>query len=535
MLRFVWLGLWLGVCLGVWAPRAALAFTVESPVTHGCHEAMSRAALGAAGWPGGLAPPALSEEERRLVRDLPLGEVDDPLTLALLVGARHPDLQGLRETDLWGLAEVHGDPAHQAEHCLRALDHDDVGGDPAALAVCREVLLSQVAAALGPDEALDLEARQMVNVHLTFRTRVEVPLPRFAFQMGQALHGIQDSFAHTLRAADWGRVRAVFNHVDALRRGYDPARDGAPHSAELDDCRDAGMQAAAQAIVASVALLTAVVDAQGGRAGRLARAEAVLARHLEHEPGCTPDNAWCGAARHGCAMAGAHGPGLGGAALPGLGLLLIAGAGAGRGRWRRVARRPPGLGLGLGLCLLLAQGQAQAAGQAQAQGQGQAQTQTAAPRPEVPRLSLYTGLGASFTRGAMAAVVGVRLRLSRRFTLGLDTEYNPWFSLIAPYAHPGLLNIYASVTYTWLDFHGLLLRSGVQAGVAVLLHDLVAADAGTTGVMAGVSVLGCSVPLRPGLYLDLDPAWLVLPLPQLRGVPLLYEQYRVALGLRFGL
>jgi hypothetical protein len=186
------------------------------------------------------------------------------------------------------------------------------------------------------------------------------------------------------------------------------------------------------------------------------------------------------------------------------------------------------------LCLLRT-GPALAQAQEQPRPQPRAQLEVTPPRPEAPRLSLYTGIGASFTRGALAGAVGLRLRLSRRFTFGVDAEYNPWFSLIAPYAHPGLLNVYAGVSYTWLDFHGLLLRSGVQAGVAVLLGDLVAADAGTTGIVVGLSVLGCSVPLRPGLYLDLDPSWLMLPLPQLRGVPLLYEQYRVAIGLRFGL
>jgi hypothetical protein len=257
-------------------PASLPAFTVRTAATDGCHESITRVALAAAPWP--VPPPPLSELDRRLAHDLPIDPPGDPLTLALVIGVRHEDLEGVPSTNLSGLAGVHADPAHQAEHCLRAPAQDGAAGDLDAVASCRAALLARLDFALlpGPDLRLDFTTREPVLVAAVFRGSTEVPLLRTPYHLGRALHTLQDSFPHTLRLPGDPSLRAVFNYVDPLSRSYDPARDGPPHQDERDECHDpagalpAGCAMAARrpppsALTALALLLFPWVRARSGR------------------------------------------------------------------------------------------------------------------------------------------------------------------------------------------------------------------------------------------------------------------------------
>ena len=52
--------------------------------------------------------------------------------------------------------------------------------------------------------------------------------------------------------------------------------------------------------------------------------------------------------------------------------------------------------------------------------------------------------------------------------------------------------------------------------------------------MVGTNLLGISYELADQIYLILDPAHVVLPVPRVQGAPLSYHQYRLAVGVQLG-
>ncbi|MEZ4410566.1 MAG: hypothetical protein R3A52_29405 [Polyangiales bacterium] len=135
--------------------------------------------------------------------------------------------------------------------------------------------------------------------------------------------------------------------------------------------------------------------------------------------------------------------------------------------------------------------------------------------------------------GAFAVTLGGHWRASSRVTVGLSAEFNPWFSLVAGRVQAGVVNVYATGAYTWRQFEGLRLQTSVHLGASVLLLDLVGADAGSVGPFVGGNILGLSVELSERLRLVVEPASVCVPVPHLRGVPLLYPQYRFTIGLEW--
>jgi len=506
----------------------AWAFTFASSVSAGCHEEITQAALGRVGWPGGQVAPLFGADAvaRGLV-DVPFQlrtPLRDPWSVAMVFGVRDNDLRGFAADDLPGLASVHNDPDDQRAHCLRAPGDDGPEGDARAVAACRGYVLEQVAAALGASPTLDLTRDEPVRVALTFRGTVSLPLQSYAFHMGKALHALQDSYTHSFRAPDTGHIRHVLNFIDwALEPRYAPGRDGHRHLSPLDDCEaptDGARRRVAGATAASVALLGAVADPTGGRAGRLARAAAVLDGVLVQDPGCTAANRYCDAPEldEAAAAEGCHTrPGAAGPAGPGVALLGFATASV----LRRRRRGAMVLGALLGaLCL----------GNT---GTAWAQSPTVFDRTHVApgaRWGLQASVGASMDRGAFAYRIGAHANLSARWRVALLAEHNPWYSLSVGRVARGTFNVLLAATWTWRRFDRLALTSTVYAGASALLVDLVGADAGAVGPMVGVNLLGLQVPLGRRVTLLLQPTTLMFPVPQVRGVPFYYHQYRFEVG-----
>src|SRR5439155_15784939 len=123
------------------------------------------------------------------------------------------DLKGYSSSDEGTLVPITADPALQREHCLRSDDEDEPGGSAAALAECRDFIHERVAealAGLGSDGRPDPGARTQLYVYLTIRgARTPASLPTYYVKMAQALHALEDGFAHSYRTADQRRPTVV--------------------------------------------------------------------------------------------------------------------------------------------------------------------------------------------------------------------------------------------------------------------------------------------------------------------------------------
>ena len=307
--------------------RPAAAFVTA------CHQAITTDALDAGLWPLGMASPPLSRDFVLLENELSIDvapRVHSYWSLGVLLGNEHVDVGPYDIGDVSALAEYAAQPELQPSHCLRAPADDGAAGDASALAACKADILDELSTALGDADPPDLTITEPVRLHLVFRGDADIPLTRFSFHLGRAIHTLQDSFGHAFRSPDERHVRSVLNWVDWLKKGsggYVAARDGFQHLYALDQCDSATLGALdrrAAALEATSELIAAVSDDNGGRAGRLARAAAVVDGWFAVDETCTADNHWCDAPEQklvsvaGCAVApgrfsraGAHDGGTG--------------------------------------------------------------------------------------------------------------------------------------------------------------------------------------------------------------------------------
>jgi hypothetical protein len=327
-------------------PSDAAAYSYESTVSVGCHERITTDALRAvrASLPNvpRIEPDA---NEQALIDDLPFHVDEDVRDLAgatLLVAVRDNDLKGRGPLSIDQLAEVHGDPDNQREHCLRTSDEDEPGGSEAALVNCRAFIRERTLDALHGLDANGTpnpDARTSLRVDLAIRGPVDAELPHFYVRMGQALHALEDGFGHTFRTSDGRRVTVVLNFIDVANGVHDERRDGPAHKSALDECEDPDELRTRNRLLAteaSTALLAAALDPALDRAAKEAAIDAVLSGVLSYEPGCTFDNGWCDAPEAeypdgrscGCVVVGARG----GAGSLCLAMLLAAIAAARRKR-----------------------------------------------------------------------------------------------------------------------------------------------------------------------------------------------------------
>lgn len=226
-------------------PSIAQAFSIGSAVSHPCHEQISllafEDALAEATPPN--APPNEGDEwaaiHRTLGRTLDVDRFAPRLrdfAVVLVTGVRAPDVEGAASLDLGTMRDRHLDPHGQHPHALRRPQDDGPDGDERAAAAARDWIRQRVSLAY---EALEkpVEAQYVeTEVWLDFRGLVTVRAWAPAFHLGEALHTVQDSFAHALRSPDQKRIRQVLNYIEAIGGDYDAARDGLPHSMKLDEC-----------------------------------------------------------------------------------------------------------------------------------------------------------------------------------------------------------------------------------------------------------------------------------------------------------
>jgi hypothetical protein len=536
-------GVGVAALLTVLGPGGARSFTISSPLTQGCHEMITSAALRSVRIDvPNAAPLPLTLNEQALVDDLqfsPDADMKDLGAATLLVSVRDNDLKGRSSDDLTELAQVHGDPNNQEEHCLRANGEVEPGGSAAAIADCRAFILGRVSQALDGLDATgfpDESQRTTLTVHLSLRGTMDAPLPTYYLRIGQAIHALQDSFTHTYRTADGMKITVVLNWLRVVDGTLVESRDGPAHTSSLDVCSDPDpltTQRHLLATAASEALLRATLDPASTRDQKMASAGAILDTYLSYAPGCTFDNQWCAApenqyqtSKTGCGAAGG-GAGAWGCVLAALALWVLA-------RRSRVA---------LVAAAVFVSGVVQAE-TAPAPISDHAipppvTRAVAEPGPRDPSevaWGAYAGIGGSVNSSAAAGTLGARLRLSRHWMVGVSGEWNPWIALNGAPFRAGVFNAYGSAILRLpLAYENFNLRTTVSLGASYLLTTLYGAGAGTIGLYGGLSPLGLEWKLSKVFFLIIEPLNLALPVPQLRGVPLAYPQYRLSIGLEVSL
>lgn len=563
-MKATWSVVFLGVAaaLLLWlvaVPDPTRAYTVSSLITAGCHEGITSEALRTVRLELPTAGPLpLTRDERGLVDDLqftPNQDMRDLGGVTLLVGVRDNDLKGRSSGDLTMLAGVHGDPDTQQEHCLRNRGQDEPGGSLAALADCRTYIRGRIVEAidgLDSNSAPDLAKRTSLPVYLSIRGRVNALLPTYYVRMGQAIHAVEDGFTHTYRTADGMKVTVVLNWADEVGGKIDEAHDGPAHAHAMDACDDPDellTTRRALATDAAVALLRATLDPLRSRDEKEATVDSILDAYFTYSPGCTFDNRWCDAPEKsykdspqkpfGCSSGG--GGGLLAAAGALLGLVVLA--------------RPRRRVTSLLAAFLLASASTLAAGSARAAeplsppagpADEPAATDVHSPPPPVtvvvpqpgPRdpsegaWGAYLGFSGSIDKPAAAVQLGIRRRLSTHWTVGWDGEWNPWLSLYGRRTMTrGVLNTYGTLILRFpLAYENFNLRTTLNAGVSYLLFDLYGAPKGSLGYYAGVSPLGLEWKLSRTFLIIINPLNIAVPVPQTRGVPLTYPQYRFSIG-----
>jgi hypothetical protein len=522
----------------------AWGYTVETPVTGGCHEAITASALrGARQLSPAAAPlPLATENDQAMASDQPFSvasDMGDLGGLSLLLGVRDNDLKGLVPTDFAGLAIVQGDPSTQDEHCLRSLADVEPTGTPNALAQCKSYILAHVSAALGyltPAGAPDPNARVGLAVGLAIRGSVTVPLPGFYVNMGQALHAFEDGFSHSYRAPDAGAVTAALTWLHILDDDLVESADGPPHTSVLDECKSLDPLRTvrlARVEEASQRLLLAALG-PGGTDTRLANATAVVNEYLAYQPGCTAANGWCHAPEHaypltvgGCSVHAGKQETTG--SLGGGGILTAIALAVRRSR-RRVATC-----VGALLATSSTQGFAADPPADPTVVTPCSEPAPTAPAPRFSRFGAYAAVGGALDNTALNFSAAGRVWLAPGWLTGIDVEFNPWFSILAGGAKPGALNVYATLVRRWPPWNkSFVLRSTIHMGTSTILFDLFGVPKYTTGVYLGSNLLGLEWKASRALSVVIDPADVAFPVPQLAGTPFGYLQYRITVGLQWG-
>jgi hypothetical protein len=532
---------------------AAYGYTISNVVGAGCHEGITSQALRAARLDLATAAPLpIGANDQALVDDLQFTLDEDMKDLGgatLLVGVRDNDLKGRGSSDLSQLAEVHGDPAAQEEHCLRGANEKEPSGSQAAIDACVAFIQGHVLLALDGLDATgkpDPTKLTTVTVHLSIRGQVDAPLPTYYFRIGQAMHAIQDSFTHTYRTADEMKITVVLDWIDMVNGNIDEAVDGPAHAKELDRCDDPDdlrKHRRLLALEASTALLHATLDPAQTHDQKVANVNALINKYLGYSPGCTSDNKWCDAPESQYRDSSSCGCTVGKSDTP-LGFVVSITLIGVVDALRRLRRRKTAAGaatLAVLAAISLTPSRASA-------DDTPAPAPTNAHEPPPPTVvpvkepgptdpsktawGGYAGFSGSIEKAALAGTVGGRVRLSRHWTFGLDGEWNPWLALNGTPIRRGVVNVYGTAMLRFpLAYEKFNLRTSANLGTSYLLSSFYGAPSGSLGVYVGGSPLGLEWKMSRVFYLIINPLNIALPVPQLRGVPLFYPQYRTTIGI----
>jgi len=527
----------------------AHAYTISTQISNGCHEAIAAEGLRTVrGELPTAGPLPLTDDEQAFVDDLPFKSDNDMKDLGaatFLVSIRDNDLKGRAADDLSALTEIHGNPDNQGEHCLRSLDQNEPGGSAAAVTTCRAFIRQRVTEALAALDATgtpDIANRTPLTVHLSLRGGIDVPLPTYYVRMAQAIHALQDSFTHTYRSPDGMKITVVLNWIDKVNGDFVESRDGPAHASALDVCEDLDALRERRwqlAIEASAGVLRATLDPMLTPDQKLATVDGVLDTYMSYMPGCTFDNNWCDApeaqykdAQCGCTVGRSVGHPR--ATLVGLTLALL-------GVFRRRARRRA---VGSAIVIAAAISMAPSAARAESDAPKKTQSvfpadntgqQSQEPGPRDPGAQAWGGyfaMSASADKPALAGTLGGRFRFNKRWTFGVDAEWNPWLAFNGTTFRSGVFNAYGTAIFRYPLAHANFnLRSTANLGMSYLLMSLYGAPAGGFGVYTGVSFLALESKVFRTFYLIIDPINIALPIPQTHGVPLIYHQYRFTVGI----
>lgn len=526
--------------LALW-PGLAHGYTVASAITTGCHERLTSAALRQVRLDLGIPALAPSTNDQAMIDDLPFAPDQDMRDLAgvsLLIGVRDNDLKGNAITNTLDLIQVHGNPAAQQEHCLRAPEDDEPTGTTQALATCRAFIHDAALAALDGLDANGLpDASKLTSlaVALAIRGRTDVPLPTFYVKLGQAMHALQDSFSHTFRTADETDVTTVLNWVDFAEERLVESRDGPAHRSALDACENLDAMRALRmqlAQAASVDLLHAVLDPGQSPDEKATAVDAVLDASIGYQAGCTFDNHWCDAPEQaladqgGCACSFASAGG-GGAGLVVIAIVIGLTFARLRRRWWLIA-----------VVLLALPGSRLWASEVDPDTTPPTTAELAELRDiraSGPRFGFAAEVGGSLDRTAGAGSLGARFRINTHWVVGTDVEWNPWVVTYPFGIRAGTFNAYATVIRRYpMRFERVNLRTTLHAGMSTLLFNLYGAREGSIGPYFGIAPLGIDIHLGRGWKFVLDPLELEIPIPHVTGVPLYYEQFRFSFGVQYG-
>jgi hypothetical protein len=535
-----------GLAILVVAGRAN-AYTIETPVTAGCHEDIAAAGLREV---RAIAPPlaGTDPDDGPLVDDVPFTVPPDMRDIGgttFLLGIRDNDLKDLAATALDQLAEATADPATQREHCLRTTGQSEPNGSAAAVADCRAFVKEKLLSALeglGPDGKPDQTLRDELEVTLALRGKYTVRVPRFYLRMGQAVHALQDSYTHTFRDPSQKKITVVLDWIHYAEGTIDETVDGPPHMSELDRCDDPDELRAERhrrAIAATASALRIALDPKLDRAGKSAAFDALLDEHLGYSAGCTAANDWCHAAENDyrTGACGCSAPGSSTTAGGALAGLLVLAAVVGR------RRMLPAVGLVLefgGTARAQQSSSLPEAPEHTAQGpiaavKGESQAAQPGTRDPAGSIFAHAAFGASYDKPALAMVLGGKYQFAHSWMVGFDAEWNPWIRTTPTTLRAGTGNLYGSLVRRYqLAYEAVNFRTTVALGVSTLLINLPGARRYSIGPMVGVSFLGVEWKLARGFFLVVDPTYIVYTVPHVTGTPLSSLQYRFQVGLEFG-
>ncbi len=245
--------LWVLTMLALAPPALVRAYTIKTGFTEGaCHERLSLAAyldtlrdLSAQD-----IPLPNTTRWQNIYQELEAQVVPAPITPqtqeqryllhSLLLGVRYPDLQGHSITNIsqQRLLQQNPNPDLHYQHALRALQDDGPEGDQAVINGTRRHIIQTLNRALESWQKTAAEQHMQTQVYVEFYGQVSVSVWQPAFELGVALHALQDSFSHSIRPArfEQQRIAHVLNFADAISKNHDPERDGERHSYVMDSC-----------------------------------------------------------------------------------------------------------------------------------------------------------------------------------------------------------------------------------------------------------------------------------------------------------